>query len=67
MHKTIFRRWQVPDVWRFDMETLLETLLRMVRSSRQEPMAFDANATVRIESKLLDLGSTNHGSFHYLP
>ena len=49
------------------METLLETLLRMVRSSRQEPMAFDAIATVRIESKLLDLGSTNHGSFPYLP
>ena len=49
------------------MKTLLETLLRTVRSPHQEPMAFDANATVRIESKLLDLGSTNHGSFPYLP
>jgi len=49
------------------MGTLLETLLRTLRSSRQEPMAFDANATVRIESRLLDLGSTNHGSFPYLP
>jgi hypothetical protein len=49
------------------MDTLLETLLRMVRSSRQEPMAFDANATVRIESKLLDLGSRDHGTFPYLP
>ena len=49
------------------MKTLLETLLRTVRSSRQEPMAFNANATVRIESRLLDLGSTNHGSFPYLP
>jgi len=49
------------------METLLEALLRMVRSSRQEPTAFDANTTVRIESKLLDLGSTEHGTFPYLP
>jgi len=49
------------------METLLETFLRMARSSRQEPMAFDANATVRIESKLLDLGSTDYGTFPYLP
>lgn len=49
------------------METLLETFLRMVRSSRREPMAFDANATVRIETKLLDLGSRNHGTFPYLP
>jgi hypothetical protein len=49
------------------MENLVETLLRMVRRARQEPMVFDANATVRIESKLLDLGSTDHGTFPYLP
>jgi len=49
------------------METLLETLLRMVRSSRQEPMAFDANAAVTIETRLLDLGFRNHGTFPYLP
>lgn len=49
------------------METLLETFLRMVRNSRREPMAFDANATVRIEAKLLDLGSRDHGTFPYLP
>ena len=67
MHKTIFRPWQVPNVWRFNMENLVETLLRMVRRARQEPMVFDANATVRIESKLLDLGSTDHGTFPYLP
>jgi hypothetical protein len=46
------------------METLLETLLRMVR---REPLAFDANATVRIEERLLDLGSRDHGTFPYLP
>ena len=49
------------------MENLLETLFRMVRRARHEPMVFDANATVRIESKLLDLGSTDHGTFPYLP
>lgn len=49
------------------METLLETLLRMVRSSRREPMTFDANATVRIETRLLDLASRDHSTFPYLP
>jgi len=49
------------------METLLETFLRMVRSSRREPLAFDANATVRIEARLLDLASKDHGTFPYLP
>jgi hypothetical protein len=49
------------------METLLEALLRMARSSRQEPMAFDTSAAVRIETRLLDLGSRNHGTFPYLP
>ena len=49
------------------METLLETFLRMVRNSSREPMAFDPNATVRIEAKLLDLGSRDHGTFPYLP
>jgi len=46
------------------METMLETFLRMVR---REPMAFDTNATVRIEARLLDLGSRDHGTFPYLP
>lgn len=50
-----------------DMETLLETFLRMVRSSRREPQRFDANATVRIEKQLLDLGARDHGTFPYLP
>jgi len=49
------------------MDTLLETLLRMVRSSRREPLRFDANAAVRIETRLLDLGSRDHGTFPYLP
>jgi hypothetical protein len=49
------------------MDTLLETLLRMVRSSRREPLGFDANAVVRIETRLLDLGSRDHGTFPYLP
>ena len=49
------------------MEMLLETLLRMVRSSAREPLRFDANAAVRIEAKLLDLGSRDHSTFPYLP
>ena len=50
-----------------DMEPLLETFLRMVRNSRREPLAFDANATVKIETRLLDLGARDHGTFPYLP
>jgi hypothetical protein len=49
------------------MDTLFETFLRMVRSSAREPLRFDANAAVRIEAKLLDLGSRDHGTFPYLP
>jgi hypothetical protein len=46
------------------MESFLETFLRMVQ---REPMAFDTNATVKIEARLLDLGSRDHGAFPYLP
>lgn len=46
------------------MATLVETFLRMVR---REPVRFDANATVKIETRLLDLGSRDHGTFPYLP
>ena len=49
------------------METLLETFLRMVRNSRRKPVEFDANATVRIETRLLDLASRDHSTFPYLP
>ena len=49
------------------METIFETFLRMVRSSRRQPLEFDANATVRIETRLLDLASRDHGTFPYLP
>ena len=49
------------------METLIETFLRMVRNARREPLRFDANATVKIETRLLDLGSKDHGTFPYLP
>jgi hypothetical protein len=49
------------------METLVETFLRMVRNSRREPLPFDANATVKIETRLLDLGARDHGTFPYLP
>jgi hypothetical protein len=49
------------------METLVETFLKMVRNSRREPLPFDANATVRIEARLLDLGARDHGTFPYLP
>jgi len=49
------------------MENLLETLLRMVRSSARQPLRCDANAAVRIEAKPLDLGSRDHGTFPYLP
>ena len=45
------------------MESFLEAFLRLVR---REPMAFDTNA-VRIEARLLDLGSRDHGTFPYLP
>jgi len=48
------------------METLLEYFLRMVRNSHRERMEFDANATVRIETRLLNL-ARNHGTFPYLP
>lgn len=49
------------------METLLETFLRMIRHARREPVEFDSNATVRIETRLLDLASRDHGTFPYLP
>ena len=49
------------------METLVETFLRLVRNARREPLAFDPNATVKIEARLLDLGSRDHGTFPYLP
>ena len=49
------------------METLLETFLRMVRHARREPLEFDANATVRIETRLLHLTSRDHGTFPFLP
>jgi hypothetical protein len=49
------------------METLLETFFRMARRARREPLEFDANATVRIETRLLDLASRDHGTFPYLP
>lgn len=52
---------------KLDMETLFESFLRMVRSPGGEPVPFDANATVRIETRLLDLGSRDHGTFPYLP
>lgn len=48
------------------METLVETFLRMERNSRPEPLRFDANATVRIETRLLDLGARYPGTFPYL-
>ena len=48
------------------METLVETFLRMERNSRRQPLPFDANATVKIETRLLDLGSRDHGTFPYL-
>jgi hypothetical protein len=49
------------------METLLETFFRMVRHARREPLEFNANATVKIETRLLDLTSRDHGSFPFLP
>lgn len=49
------------------METLLETFLYLFRNSRQKPMEFDANATVKIETRLLDLASRDHSTFPYLP
>jgi len=49
------------------MATLVETFLRLVRNSRRETLPFDANATVKIETRLLDLGSRDHGTFPYLP
>jgi hypothetical protein len=49
------------------METLLESFLRMVRHSRREPLHFDANATVNIEARLLELASRDRGTFPYLP
>lgn len=49
------------------METPLETFLRMVRHARQTPVEFDANATVKIEPRLLGLASRDHGTFPYLP
>ncbi len=49
------------------METLLETFLRMSRNTWREPMEFDATATVRIEARLLDLTSSDHGTFPYQP
>ncbi len=49
------------------METLLETFLRLVRSSRREPVESNANSTVKIEARLLDLASRDHSTFPYLP
>lgn len=49
------------------METLLDTFLRMVRQVRREPVKLDANATVEIEARLLDLASRDHSTFPYLP
>lgn len=49
------------------MEALLESFLRMVRHSRQLPPEPDANATVNIEARLLELASKDHGTFPYLP
>ncbi len=49
------------------METMLKTLLRLVRSSSREPVKFNANATVPIETRLLDLSSRDHSTFPYLP
>jgi hypothetical protein len=49
------------------METLLKAFFRMVQHARREPVEFDADATVRIETRLLDLASRDHGTFPYLP
>ena len=49
------------------MDRLLDSFLRMVRQVRREPVRLDANATVKIETRLLDLASRDHSTFLYLP
>ena len=49
------------------METLLKALSRMTQHARREAVEFDANATVGIEARLLELASRDHGTFPYLP
>jgi len=49
------------------METLLKAFSRLARHARREPVEFDVNATVGIETRLLELASRDHGTFPYLP
>ncbi len=49
------------------MDTLLEAFLRIVRNPRREPVESDVSAPVRIEKRLLELASRDHGNFPYLP
>jgi hypothetical protein len=48
------------------METLFDSFLRMARNSRRALTEFDANATIRIETRLLSL-ARDYGTFPFLP
>jgi hypothetical protein len=66
MHESIFRPWQSKNNGGSKWKRYLKPFSHGP-ASRREPLEFNANATVKIETRLLDLTSRDHGSFPFLP